>query len=553
MKRNIINLSNFFIKETFSRMDIFEKGKLNKKSSFFWIIIMLSISIYFLSNEAIQYLVQGGTPEIFLRGYFLFIKIILTLQVLIMYFNAFYFSKDIENILPLPFKPVEILISRFNTTMIIVYSTELILSIIPFCVYGYYTFAGIGYYINLLFCLILFPIFIVSTIGIIMTFFMKLIKIFNNKDFAQLIVSTLLIILFIGFIYFQFKITFKGDNIFNLDTTHENVFTNVDKKIEKIDKNFLIINPIIEILKNDNIIINYLKIIIINLNAFSIFVILGNKLYLKQLLESSFYEKKYKNKKYKGTTKKKIKSIAYLKKDIKKLIKNPIFFMQSIYPIVLAIITVSAIFMMMAPKIIEILQREEYRESLANLKFDFEAICLILGALQFVGLFNYSSVTAFSRDGKDAYFMKVIPIDLYKQFVYKNIPQVFINTISSIFILGIIKYEIPAIEIKYVFIIFGLSFLMYIINSYILCLIDLLNPKINWDAEYEIMQNNKNKLLQYVLIIFNILFLYYFDKLFIGKNLKLSIIIFGSILIFILIIFNLIKKKFKNKLFKKII
>ena len=40
--------------------------------------------------------------------------ILLIFQTIMLSTNIFYFSKDIENILHLPFKPVEILISKFN-------------------------------------------------------------------------------------------------------------------------------------------------------------------------------------------------------------------------------------------------------------------------------------------------------------------------------------------------------------------------------------------------------------------------------------------------------
>ena len=94
--------------------------------------------------------------------------------------------------------------------------------------------------------------------------------------------------------------------------------------------------------------------------------------------------------------------------------------------------------------------------------------------------------------------------------------------------------------------------MLTIINSFILCLIDLIMPKLKWDAEYEILKNSKNKLLQYVLIIFNILFLIFINDLFEKHNLNVSLGVLAGILIFILFIFNILILKFKNKLYKKI-
>ena len=145
-----------------------------------------------------------------------------------------------------------------------------------------------------------------------------------------------------------------------------------------------------------------------------------------------------------------------------------------------------------------------------------------------------------------------MPISLYKQFIYKNIPQILINTISTILILGTLYFNISGLQNNYIFIIFILAFLLNIINSFILTFIDLINPKINWKYEYEILQNNKNKLFQYSLIILNILFLIYIKNIFNNFNLNKSLIIFAILLIFILLIINLIINKNNKKLFKKI-
>jgi ABC-2 type transport system permease protein len=426
---------------------------------------------------------------------------------------------------------------------------------VPLIIYGIYANIGILFFINLIFILIIFPIFIGLIISVIMMFLMKTIKIFKNKDLMQLIISFILIFLIMIFLSYVFKYVFNNEEL--IEQNQENILNNINEKIININNYFLTINPSIKILTQKNIfkiIFNFLKLIFINLFGFIIFIFLGNKFYLKQLLKNNFYTKNKNNKKInlnKKCKKNKI-NISYIKKEFKLLFKNPLFFIQSIYPVILFTVTVSILLIILIPKIIDIFNMEEYKETLQNLKFDFDAVCLILGLTQIIGLFNYSSITAFSREGQDAYIMKFLPINLYKQFIYKNIPQIFVNIISSIFILGIIFYEISAIKLKYIFIIFILNILLILINSFILSFIDLINPKINWKAEYEIFKNNKNKLLQYILIIFNILFLMYFDDLFINYNLNISLLILGLILLFIFIILNLFIIKFKNKLFKKI-
>ena len=552
MNKNIINLSKIFIKESLSNFDIIKDKKINKKSSMFWILLIIFLGVSWLSYEIIYNLVGVGKTEIFLNGYILFLQVLFLMQGIMVCTNIFYFSKDIENILPMPFKPYELLVAKFNTLLSMLYGTEFIFGLIPLIIYGIYANVGIIYFINLAIMLIAFPIFWALVISVIMMLIMNILKVIKNRDLMQIIVSTVLILLIIFFLNFEFKNVFENREVEKTETEQIQVLDDFNNKIIEINKYFLIINPISGILKNNSVILNYFKIIIFNTSAFCIFILLGKKIYLKQLLKNSFYVKNKISSNIDLNRKCKKSNFSYIKKEIKLLIKNPIFFMQCIYPIILSTIMCAVLIFGFVPKVRELFSMEEYKEHLQNLKFDFEAVCIMLGLTQIIGLLNYSSVTAFSREGKDAWVIKNIPISLYKQFVCKCIPQIILNTISSGIILGVISYQIPEIEIKYILVIYGLSILMTCINSFILSLIDLINPKINWDAEYEILKNNKNKLLQYVLIILNILFLIYFEKLLIKIKFKFAILILAVILLFIFIILNIIINKFKNKLYKKI-
>ena len=555
--KNIFNLSKLFIRENDVNLKIInmETKKINKKSVLFWIYVILFFGIFYISSEVISYMVKIGKPEIFINGFLLFLEVLIIIRTVMVSMNVFYFSKDIENILHLPIKPIEILISKLSTIIFMNYEVEILIGIIPFFIYGIYTYAKLSYFFNLVLLLIFFPIFATLIVSIIMIVLMKTIKLFRNKDIMQIAISFILVF---GIMFSAGKaIEYVFNNAEYIEENQQLILNNINEKIIIINNYFLNINPSANILLKKgilNILINYLKLVIINILAFILFIFLGNKLYLKQLLKANFYYKKKKNKNIEINKKIKKNNIAisYIKKEIKQILKNPLFFIQSVYPVIMMTIMICVLISALVPAYNEILHREEYKEMLESLKFDIEAVCIILGVIQITGLFNYTSITSFSREGKNAYIMKVLPIGLYKQFIYKNIPQIVLNIISSIVILIVINFQIPAIGIKYILILFVLAFLITIINSNILCLIDLLMPRLEWDAEYEILKNNKNKLLQYVLIIFNILFLVFINKLFEKHNLNISLGVFAGLLICILIIFNVIINKYKNKLFKNI-
>lgn len=555
--KNIINLSKLYIKENDSSLKIIDMTtkRFNKKSVLFWVYLILFFGVFYISLEFVQYTIKLGKPEIFLNGFLLFVEILVIIRTVVVSMNVFYFSRDMENVLHLPIKPIEIIISKLNTLLFMNYELELLFAVVPLLNYGIYNNAQLSYFFNLILLLVLFPIFAVLVVSIIMLILMKTIKLFKNKELMQFIVG--FAFMFVLILFMNKALTYTFQNAEYINENQELVLNNINNNIVKINSYFLNIKPTANILQEKGtlkILFNYCKLLFINAIAFLIFIYLGNKLYLKQLLKANFYTKKKIKKQVKVNKKIKRKSIsnAFITKEFKVLLKNPLFFMQTLYPIFINTLTVCVLVMALVPVINNALHMEENRELLEGLKFNIEAVCIILGAIQVVGLFNNSSITAFSRDGKSAYINKSLPISLYKQFIYKNIPQIFINTISSIIILFVIVYKIPVIGIKYYFIIFGISLILTIINSYILCLIDLLMPKLEWDAEYDILKNNKNKLFQYVLIILNILLLVFVNDAFKKHSLDKSLAFFASVLIIIFVVFNILLKKYQTRLFNKI-
>lgn len=555
---NIKNLTNIFIKDNNYYLKLFDyrNKKINKKSLMFWILVILIFAITYLSYEVMKFLVKINKPEIFINAYFLFSSILIIFQTIMVCTNIFYFSKDIENIIHLPLKPVEILISKFNTIVFMLYSTEIIFILIPLIVYGVFINAGLLFLMRLILSLAIFPVLFASVISIIMMFFMQLLKNFRNKDMIQTVISLVLVVLIVFAAYIIIN------NIFSNQVSEDNISGFVDEmnlKIKGINNYFIIINPIIKFIEDKNLfvsIFDLIKIILIDILSFIIFILLGNKIYLKQLLKYSFYTK---NKKeislnLKSKLKKNNISKTFIKKEFNLLFKNPIFFIQCVYPVIMLMVTLVILIVTLIPKIYGLLQTEEYSNIFEGMSFDIEAACIIIGITQVIGLLNYSSVTAFSREGKDAYTMKYLPVSLYKQFIFKNIPQVFLNSMISFCLVGLIFGMISEIPRIYFIPITIITILFNLINSYILSIIDLLMPKLKWDSEYEILKNNKNKLLQYVLIVLNIIFIIYLKKLFMEvefelKNIFLIIILFLFILFFV---FNVYIKKNINKLFRNI-
>ncbi len=557
----IKDLTKIFLKSAYQDINIINKEtkKINKRSVFVWLILIVSLALFYISNEIIKALVSSGYPEVFLSIYFLVLAIFIMFQTILVCTNIFYFSKDIELILPFPIKPVNLLIAKFNTLICTLYVSEAIFGIIPICIYGILTHSTLLFYIYAVLIFIFFPVFLALVLSIIMMFVMKISKFIKNKEIFQTIITLLLVTSIfiveynvINNIFIQNKEIEIVENNFQISDK----LIEFNNKIETSNKLFLVINPAVKVLKNSNLqnIFEIIKIILIDFITFIIFIFIGKKTYLKDILKNTSYLIKTSNKRinlYKKC-KKNIIFKAYIKKEFKNLFRNSMVFMQCVYPMIISLITVIIISIILLPKLNEVLNNPDIKQLIGNLEFDLSIVYIILSGIQVLFMISPASLTSISRDGKNAGFMKYIPISYFRQILYKGLPQIFINSISVIIIVGILYYAFPSIGIVNVLLVFISSMILNVLNSYSMIIVDLLNPKLEWDSEYEILKQNNNRYFQYAFTVIVILILVYLNKVLEGINLNLAIIITSIVFLFILIIELILIKIRENKLMKKI-
>jgi len=161
---------------------------------------------------------------------------------------------------------------------------------------------------------------------------------------------------------------------------------------------------------------------------------------------------------------------------MKILFKNPVFFMQCILPAILMPVILGIYFL-------SVLSGEDAVKIIEEMgDFNTTSVCIILGIMHFFSMMVYIAVTAISRDGQNAKFMKYIPVPLYKQIRYKIVPSVLINIIPIIMvaIASIYLFKGNILEILAISII---AIILSIIESYTMIIVDLKRPKLEWDTE----------------------------------------------------------------------
>lgn len=558
--KKVISLTKVLCKDYFQNLPIYKSKDSAQGKLFKLCAIVAILGLAFLSYYIIDFLQKTGQPEIFLNIYLLIMAIIIMFQQIIASTNVYYFSKDLEYILPFPIKPIELLVARFNMLMSISYVSIAMFVLMPLIIYGMLAATSLWYYLGMIIILVTFPIFFGLIISVIMLFMMQLSKLIKNKDIFQFLVTAILIGVLT--VFESHALTNVLSNVEQIEQIQQgetiNLIEIINDKIIDVNNYLITVNPSVRILTGNNILrnlIELIKIIFVNIISFIIFIFIGKQLYLKNILRNiqKININKIKSKKENYKYKKINKNKSYIKNEFRELIKTPTFFMQCIFPIILIVITLTIIVIALYPSLVAIMQTEEVAEVMPELKFDITIFITIIIIIQLIFTFSNLSITAISRKGKNAFFIKYIPIPLYKQFLYLNLPQIILNVFISLIILGAAKYLVPEISFIYLVPMFIIGLILNIINSFLMLVVDLRRPNLEWDNETDAIKQNKNKLYQYVLSIIIVLILIYFSNIFEKINLNLSIIIILFILIFILLLINKIIKNKINKIFNKII
>ncbi len=542
INEKIKNLTKVFFRDYSEKLNIIKDNKIDKKSSMFWILVVLIFCLTYISVYIISNLNKRGAPELALKVYLPFVAFVMTFQLIIIVCNLFYYSKDLEYILPLPVKPIEILISKLFTAIGIMYLTEAVFLIIPLFIYWILAAGTMTFLLYSIFLLIFFPIFFTLIIGTLVIILMKFLKKIKNENIIQILIILILTTCLMGGIFWVLS-----KNIDEIKNTEQ--IEIINDKLDKINNYFIITNPMIKLLTERNIlknIINIIEIFFIESILFGIFYIIGKRIYYNNLLfmhtkNSLKNKKQYKYKKNK-------KEIIYLKNEFRKIFRNTTYFSQTLYNYISIIIIFLFLISALIPMFMQEMQVENYE--IEELKL--QIFCLVLIVIQIISTFNNMAITGISKDGKEAYFIKYIPIDLNRQFKLKLIPQIVINDIMVILVLIVISTRVPQISVLYYIVTFVTATIINVIYTSLMLLLDCKNPNLNWTNEESITKNNNNKIYKYFLTIVFVLILIYFSEIFEQVKFVFAASLMNIFFILILIILNKYINKNINKIFSKI-
>lgn len=555
MKSKVWALTKVFLKCSFANMGN-KKDKTTQKSNPLKFVILYGFLIIYLggvmgtlSYGLISSLQTMGQEQVFLSMFFLALGLLFLIQSIMSCMNIFYFSKDVEYVLPFPLKPKQILMAKFNVMLITEYITGIIFGLVPLVMYGIITGSGVIYYVMSAIALLLFPVLPLVVSAVLVMIIMSFAKITKDRDKFQVIASFIIIALVIGV---QFTLT--G----NQELTDEQIalkLVEANGMVELIGNYVPTLKPIIQSLTNTNVfisILEMLKVVGITIISYVLFVVIGQMIYLKGALGNrSGGSTKHKKININKEAKKRKIGISYVIKEMKILFRNPIYFLQCVLPsFLMPVIMIGVIIASMNSGSTE--ETIDFTQLLTGISSTI-IVAVIVGIIQFFTMMSYVSITAISRDGENAVFTKYIPVSLHKQFIYKAIPNIILNIIMNLVVFILVEISIP-VPISLLIYAFILATLISIIQSFINLIIDLKKPKLKWDTEYAVVKQNMNLMWPAAFGMISIGIIVALTILFTITNLN-GIIAFAITTVLLLVVIYILNNYIKNnqeKLFEKI-
>ena len=347
--------------------------------------------------------------------------------------GIFYFSMDVENLLPLPFKPWHIMGAKFTVVLIYEYLTEIIFFVPTLIAYGVKSGGGYLYYtygVIIFLLLTIIPLVIASVINMII---MRFTNIAKNKDRFRYIGGIIAMFFGVGINLYIQKYT---QDVSQLEITKmfakgNNSLLSLATKI--FPSTNIAVNSLINTASTKGF-INLVLFIAIAVVALIIFIILGDALYFKGVMgvsETSSKRKILSSHELTKNTKQSSSLKVYVLKELKLLFRTPIYFMNCVllnflWPIFLLI----PVFMEKGgtgqlKKLTEFLQ-------------DGKNIGMALGAffafMVFVSCTNAISTTSITREGKNLYILKYIPMEYKHQLMAKVCSAVVLGTAGMLMV-----------------------------------------------------------------------------------------------------------------------
>ncbi|WP_433772607.1 putative ABC transporter permease subunit [Bacillus wiedmannii] len=408
--------------------------------------------------------------------------------------TVFYYSNDIEMLLPLPLKPAQIISAKFLTVLITQYVMSSFILLPIFITYGLKSGAFITYYIYMIFIYLLFPIVPLVLASLLMTIIMRYTNIAKNKDRGNIFIGIVSILFIVGINVFM---QWKNKSAFSEDAITNYLANNQSSLLVQMTNYFpTTYFGAVALVESANW-KGPLYVIIFAVISFVFFVLfyyIAERTYLKGVIGLSTSTAKKEVISAEGLQKSTVQSShlkAYVKKEFKTLFRTPQFFLNCIVQTFVMPIMLFFVLFVQDGNLKWITEYINNPES-AGL-----AIGVGLCASLFLMGSNVIATTSFSRDGSSWFVNRYLPVKASDIFFAKAITAWLIN-IAILAVFGITMAVVAGVSPVFMILWFLLSANGLLLINLIGTRWDAQTADIHWDTEQKLFKSRYTTLWNFL-------------------------------------------------------
>jgi len=242
------------------------------------------------------------------------------------------------------------------------------------------------------------------------------------------------------------------------------------------------------------------KVLFFNLITFAVFLIVGQLTYFKGVLgitETASKNQEISHKKMNKITRQRPIQIAYMLKEIRKIIRTPAYLLNCVLGNSLWVILLGMSYFTtdaLGQQIDQVLQVFRIINTDQLLIFSAFLIVFLSSA------FNSIVQTSISREGTGFMVNKYLPINYSHQIQGKILSGLFFAAINILILLSVLIIVFK-VEIYLIIIFIITSILSILFVSFTGLIIDLYNPKLDWSREQSAVKQNINVVLSFIPVL----------------------------------------------------
>ncbi len=428
-------------------------------------------------------------------------QILLLFTGILYCFNSMYTSRDSEFLLSLPFPRGYLFLTSYVIAYIMNFFTSLLL-LLPGLVVYLYKAGDAVVFVKGLVLSILYPIIPVSLSMIIVIPIMHILNRFKHKDIVATVAGFVLMVLFIASnMVFSSRMQEGQEAEFFAKLFSERI------DLPKLTKGLVPYSAFMkEFMVNERTggIASFVILI-----ALSAVVVLVTYLLCKRLYESLLQRAGHAGKKEKAVDVAVIKvgnpRLAFCKKELKLILRSPVYALNCLLNVVLGPLAVISIFKLSTDSkealALDALV-EAFRDKPYILLYIFYGFVMLLTSL------NLVPSTSFSREGQHFWLTKVIPVPYVEQVKGRIYASVIFYLCCCVTMTVLLQFFIR-LKLVYFLSVIVLILASVLQITYMSLAVDLIKPKLHWSTEAEAVKRNFNAvigmLLSLVLVVVNAL------------------------------------------------